>query len=152
LNYKKNDTIFFHYNKLSNYPSIAISFSYIDIMSERVSAGKVDSESNVERKKKIFTQCRFGKNCTKGVECPFSHDGSTSKESAGGVKPKAECRYGKHCTNPSCTFGSHPPMCLAGLNCQCIETCDCLHFPMCPYGPKCKKMDVCTFIHASKPK
>lgn len=157
MNYnKKNDTIFFLDNKLSNYPRIAISFSYIDTMSASECESKV--ESKVESKSK--TPCKFGRNCTKGDGCKFSHDGSTSKESAGGAKPKvdsaggakhkvesAQCRYGIQCTNLSCTFGSHPPICLAGLNCQCIgTTCMCRHLMMCPFGNTCEKVG-CTFTH-----
>jgi hypothetical protein len=109
-----------------------------------------------ESESKSKTPCRFGSKCTKRDECKFSHDGTTSKDtssttqSTGGAKSKADsavCRYGMQCTNLSCTFGSHPPICLAGHNCQGIgTTCMCRHLMMCPWGNTCEKVG-CTFTH-----
>ena len=132
------------------------------------------SESNNSKKICTFYQRNA---CFKGDKCQFSHIGSKINEntstsacgakpkvnSTAGAKPKVEsagvakpkgdsarCRYGIQCTNLSCTFGSHPPICLAGLNCQSIgTTCMCRHLLMCPYGNKCEKSD-CTFTHGKK--
>jgi len=63
--------------------------------------------------------CKFGKNCTKGASCQFSH--------------APLCMYGANCNRSGCTF-AHPKV---GSDSKTI----------CKFGSSCQNKETCRFSH-----